>query len=511
VADFLVTAVCVVVVLFYAAKRYNTPETNRLSTTQSLFLLTGAGYLAATVALFFILSEIALKPGVLPFLGVKNAQEVIKEFTAPPVLAAVILTTLLPNIVVVRDWDEWILKRFQAWGRIPQGVRNLADMMTQNALGVTEKDLSDLKKWIHNDADASNDLDSRISTDSAETPSGSFTHILRLYLDIEDLKALPDYAKAFRNRHDTWQTINADFRVFLAQSLAFFVLFDQLTPVKGVADETAFKQAKDRYDDICQKMHGHLAEFLAGLLLMVEGTEQRIKSRLEALGFCIQERTCPALPVGPFVFRGVVMVVAVLGVVGIVPQPQSGPLPLPLTAFLIGVTKTIGVLAAVLPKLRWSAFRPSSDGSLPYSASLTSAVLAALISLLMERAAIAIAHQTISGAFEFGTYPLTPLAPTTFAISLSIAIICDIDLHLGRGWMQRITEGMLCGAAMVTSLFICLRLLDIPSSTEAHTSPWFPYAFSFSLGFIAGFVAPYLYRRALSEGPQVRTAAVPIA
>jgi len=74
VADFLVTAVCVVVVLFYAAKRYNTPETNRLSTTQSLFLLTGAGYLAATVALFFILSEIALKPGVLPFLGVKNAQ-----------------------------------------------------------------------------------------------------------------------------------------------------------------------------------------------------------------------------------------------------------------------------------------------------------------------------------------------------------------------------------------------------------------------------------------------------
>jgi len=141
VADFLVTAVYVVVVLFYAAKRYNTPETNRLSTTQSLFLLTGAGYLAATVALFFILSEIALKPGVLPFLGVKNAQEVIKEFTAPPVLAAVILTTLLPNIVVVRDWDEWILKRFQAWGRIPQGVRNLADMMTQNALGVTEKDL----------------------------------------------------------------------------------------------------------------------------------------------------------------------------------------------------------------------------------------------------------------------------------------------------------------------------------------------------------------------------------
>jgi hypothetical protein len=39
----LVTAVCTLVVAFYAVKRYNTPETNRLSTTRSLFLLTGAG------------------------------------------------------------------------------------------------------------------------------------------------------------------------------------------------------------------------------------------------------------------------------------------------------------------------------------------------------------------------------------------------------------------------------------------------------------------------------------
>jgi hypothetical protein len=98
------------------------------------------------------------------------------------------------------------------------------------------------------------------------------------------------------------------------------------------------------------------------------------------------------------------------------------------------------------------------------------------------------------------------MAPTTFAISLSIAIICDVDLRLGHGWVQRTMEGILCGAAMLVTLFICIHLLDIPSATAAQTPVWFPYVFSFSLGFVAGLVAPYLYRRDRGEGPQTQTA-----
>jgi hypothetical protein len=132
--DLLVTIVCGVVVAFFAGKRYNTPETNRLSTTRMLFWSTGAGYIAASVVLFLVLSEIALKPGVLTFLGVSDFQKLITKYTAtPPVLAAVILTTLLPNVAVISAWDAWLLKRFQTWGSIPQGVRNLADTLTENA------------------------------------------------------------------------------------------------------------------------------------------------------------------------------------------------------------------------------------------------------------------------------------------------------------------------------------------------------------------------------------------
>jgi hypothetical protein len=350
--------------------------------------------------------------------------------------------------------------------------------------------------------------DSAESADLAKKSRGSLTRVLLLYRAAEKLEELPAYAKAFRARQEAWEAIRADFKVFTVQSQAFFLLFDQLATVEGAAGELALKQARERYYEICRKLYRHLVEFLAGLLLMIEGTELRIRNRLEAVGFCALEPSSVALPIGPFVFLGVVMIVAILGIVAIVPQPHPGPLPLALTAMLIGTTKTIGVLAAVLPKLRWSPFRRSSEGNLPYLAWLASAGVATLVSFLIERAAIGIARHDISAALDFSHYPLTPLAPTTFAICLSIAIICDIDLHLGRGWILRITEGVLCGASMVTAVFICTHLLDIPSATEAQTSPWFPSIFAFSIGFVSGFVAPYLYRRQRGEEPQLQMVAI---
>jgi len=233
-SDPLVTLVCALVVAFYAAKRYNTPDTNRLSTTRSLFLLTGAGYVTASLALFFVLCEIVLKPGILEFIGVSDVQKLVAQYTAtPPVLAAVILTTLLPNTAVISAGDAWLLKRFQVWGSIPQGVRNLADTLTQNALPVTDAVLSNLQDYMLSDGDIPNELTTRISADSSGTSRGNLTRVLRLYQELKKLEVSPDYAKAFRVRQDAWQAIRADFRVFTAQSQAFFVLFDQLTPVEG--------------------------------------------------------------------------------------------------------------------------------------------------------------------------------------------------------------------------------------------------------------------------------------
>jgi hypothetical protein len=216
----LVTIACGLIVMLYAAKRYDTPETNRLSTTRPLFFLTGAGYMATSLMLFLLLCEIVLKPGVLTFLGV--AQDTISKFASPPVLAAVILTTMLPNVAVLSTADEWLLKRFQRWGRIPHGVGNLADVLAPNKLPLQQADLDQLKTWIKEDGDIPNELAKDVSSGPDSTSHGLFTRILRLYRELEKLEALSAYLKAFRAHHEGWQAVHDDFRVFTAQSQAFF-------------------------------------------------------------------------------------------------------------------------------------------------------------------------------------------------------------------------------------------------------------------------------------------------
>jgi len=232
-ADFIVPVVCASVVALYAYKRYNTPGTNRLSTIRSLFLLTLIGYIAASLALFVILSLIVLRPGILTFLGIENAQNLVKEYVDPDILAAVILTTLLPNLPVVGAADACLLKFFQDWGRIPLGVRMLADKMTQEALVIRPADLKDLEPWITSDGDIPNELAIRISVESAATSSGRLTRVLRVYKELEKLEQLPTYAQALRAQRDTWQAIQDDLRVFTAQSRAFFCIVRSVDADRG--------------------------------------------------------------------------------------------------------------------------------------------------------------------------------------------------------------------------------------------------------------------------------------
>lgn len=505
-ANVVVTIFCGAIVMLYAARRYDTPETNRLTTTKSLFLATGAGYLATSLILFLMLCEVVLKPGFLAFLGVGEAQNMVAEYAAsPPVLAAVIMTALLPNIAILRTADDWLLKRFQSWGRIPHGVRNLAEEISMEVLPIRQQHVDALKAWITQDGDVPNELADRISMTSESGSSGCLTRVLHLYCELEKLDRLQTYTSAFRAQADAWHLIRDDFRVFTAQSHAFFVFFDQLKTVDGPAGADALKQASDRYrDDICRKLFRQMAEFLAASLLMVEASEYRIRSRLATTGFIVDDFSCPQVSIGPFIFLGVVMMIAVLSVVAVMGR-HSSQMPLGVSALLVGLTKTIGLLAAIFPKVRWPWFRADGAGRYPYLAWLTSAAVAVVTSFCLERVAFGILNHTLSAALDFGQFPLTPLAFTTFTLCLAITILCDVDLRLGAGWLRRISEGILCGATMVVTVFVCFHLLDIPSTTAAQTTAWFPFVFSFSIGFVCGFVAPHLYRRARSEDPSANT------
>ena len=176
-----------------------------------------------------------------------------------------------------------------------------------------------------------------------------------------------------------------------------------------------------------------------------------------------------------------------------------------MSAILIGTTRTIGILTAILPKLRWSKSRPDRDGNPPYLAWLGWAAAAAMVSLVIERSAYAIALGDPGAGLDYFTHPVTPMAPMAFSTSLVLSILCDVDLHLGHGWARRLSEGLLSAVVAAISIFICTRLLLLSAST-GRLWFWMPYVISSGLGFVSGFFAPHLYRRAIGEEPAAQLA-----
>jgi hypothetical protein len=234
VADPLLTALCGAFVAYYAFKRFDTPETNRQSTTRPLFIITGVGYVIVSLIFYIVLCEIILKPGILPFFGQSVA--LVGQYSRPPILSAVILTTLLPNIKFLRDWDETVLKRFQKWGSIPFGVNNLAEEI----LCVdqpTKDDLASLRQWMSDEGELPNELLSRVGADAPSASQGSLTRVLRLHRSVNKLASQPLYARSIKKYAPERQKAKEEFRVYAAISQAFFVLFDHLSPLDGSAGE----------------------------------------------------------------------------------------------------------------------------------------------------------------------------------------------------------------------------------------------------------------------------------
>jgi hypothetical protein len=502
--DPFLTALCAAFVAYYAFRRYDTPETNRESTTGSLFIITGVGYIIVTLIFYFILCEVILKPGVLPFFGQSIA--LVSQYSRPSILAAVILTTLLPNIKFLRDWDESVLKRFQKWGSIPFGVNNLAEEIMQ-VDQPSKDDLVDLREWMSDEGEIPNELVKRVGTDAPSASQGSLTRVLRLHRSISKLAASPVYSRAIKKYAGERQKVKEGFRVYTAISQAFFLLFDHLSSLEGSTGEDARKQARDRYLEISDAQARSSATLIARLLLATENSETSITKKLSAIGLGVRDAKPPSLPIGPLVFVGAVMIALILAVTSFLPRPQPTPgaLAYYTLILLIGITKTIGTLAAVLPKICWSSARATEDGRLPYLSWLGWAALAALGALLIERLALGASSSSFSAALDFQSHPLTPIAPTTFVICISISILCDLNLPIQREGIRRVVEGTMCGAAMVVALAICFAQAALPTATSSSISPLLQYGFPFMIGFFWGAVGPHLYRKhrhQIEDGPR---------
>src|SRR6266545_7600948 len=144
--DLLIGAVFIV---FYAAGRFNTPPTNRSSTTAARYFLALFGYCLIGLTVY---ATLVLFPHLLAFLkgGDESAIPEWAEKLSRPLMVALTLTVLLPKLPFLNEPDNWVRKQLQSMAAIPYEVRRLSAELRKANLAVSEDLQADVRLRLIN-------------------------------------------------------------------------------------------------------------------------------------------------------------------------------------------------------------------------------------------------------------------------------------------------------------------------------------------------------------------------
>lgn len=123
-----------VVVVLYASDRFNEPLRIRAMTTFERYWIAWFGYIAAMLGLFTLLGGGLTSIGPAQLLKALGGDGVDpKAAPAGPLFSALILTSLLPHVPVLKKIDAAVKAWFQRVGNVPFEVRELSSRLRRSA------------------------------------------------------------------------------------------------------------------------------------------------------------------------------------------------------------------------------------------------------------------------------------------------------------------------------------------------------------------------------------------
>src|ERR1051325_6265690 len=134
-------------ILFYSSNRFNTPNTNRCSTTAGRYYVALVLYCLAGLLFYLALVHF---PNLVTFF-VQGEGGVVpdwaKELTTP-LLVTLLLTVLLPKLPLLSQIDSWIYKELQYMAAIPYEVRRLSAELRKAQSLVSDEDQDLLREEL---------------------------------------------------------------------------------------------------------------------------------------------------------------------------------------------------------------------------------------------------------------------------------------------------------------------------------------------------------------------------
>jgi tellurite resistance protein len=375
-------------VMVYAWGRYNTPDTNRSSTTQARFFLCYFLYAVVLVVLYWLFTVlIQFSPDafirLMQVSGINLDVPNIGQLNSP-ITTALIFTTLFPSIPLISRFDKNILYFFWSLGEIPSHVLKLAARLNRSNFYIHPAREDEIKEYARR-----YDINTGVLVFSQEdSPVFLWTKACSLILKIEGWKNHENqrYRRCLADYENQFEEIKGEFGAFGSRLSSY--------------EKRLEMEDTDRIKELREDIHEHLmndgralvqrcCNFIAHAVLMVEISEKDRIEALKKLGFEYVNVQSENLTANQIVLLWVLIFVGFFAIsileklIWLEPGRPIGYSDILFVTLLMSVNYGVSAFAGIYPKTRWRFANIEVTRSRPYWGYLYSGVLATVLCLLM--------------------------------------------------------------------------------------------------------------------------------
>lgn len=496
-------------VILYAHGRFHTPKTNLGSTTLFRYYSAATLYYGATLLLFVFLSAIAASSpqlfGALQLGGAESVPGSLKGLTSP-IMAALLMTALLPNFPILSEIDRWMLKLFRDLGNIPLEVRSWRDRLSRSELRIPAATRHGLLKRAVDDPRLTGIAETDLQFDPDDSPRHHFTRLVYLMGVLEGFSTGPRrYPRVLEDFAEEYASIKVRFEQTVASAGRCFAVIDRHT-----SEPTAtapLTELRRGFRERCDALYSDMCQLLARGILLNEASQHDRKRRLRELGYDYVDESRSSLDLNQVLTVASVVGLILFSGVSIMGAGESAGSPLFL-AVMVAAIYGAAVVCAVAPKVAWRFADITQTGQRPVAAYLISGVLAVGCGLVVQLLFKLILFRSFYDALvDMGrSYPWLFM---TFCVAVSLAYLAD-DWG-GRAdraprwarWAEAAAEGAILGLAYLQ----VQRMLErIPDARILESNR---IVIVIAIGLFLGAVVPHWFRNARAARRAEEEAAAP--
>lgn len=494
-------------IIIHAYTRFNTPPTNRASTTAVRYHTSAASYFSIYLCIYYILTKY---PSLLQMFSVSGAGEIsggpggmIEKFQtmSPPLLVALLLTVLLPKIPLLSNIDKWLIKHLQELAAIPYEVRRLSRMLRDTDFESSQ----DMKEKVGQTLKEMGFESSDILFDRKDDPKYLWTKIAVLMTHLDSWEGDRKLSSYMHNFSDSYKALRDRYKNLSVKAKKCFRLNQDIPQEDGHQDiRDAIRECNLNFAEQGRDLLKSICDFISQGVLTCSLTHGSRCSAMCRIGFKPPESKIKTLTVNQVLTLMVVLfftmllnVILNIKLFGLDADAEFRAVLLSIT--MIAITYTIAVVCAIYPKDRWKFTRRDKSGTRPMlfylTAGFAAVILASPIGLFFNFLIyLSDPHITeVKTAFDMAAQTYKWLL-ITFVTGFVTAFHTDnrqtdkITLPRLR-WIEGISQSIL---TMFAGWIVVWWINDPSIKTETLVS-------SAIKGFIIGFIIPNWYRAAPHE------------